>query len=101
MSDLDDWLAPTQYRLGPITAWRSNNGYGWGVNIARRVALHSPRATTRMCPSIHRGADEDCNPAVTLVLWPLGHVDVFYRLRQRPPGSGMCNDCLAEFAEEV
>lgn len=79
---------------------RSKNGYGWSLTLIvrgkHRVRWNSRKATTRMPWHLSRGADEDCNRAVTLSLWPLGMLDVWWEPRWRSIGSGTCDKCLAE-----
>lgn len=74
--------------------------YGWWVMLyvrgKHRARWASTRGTTRMWPRITRGGDEDCNRAVTLMLWPLGHLDVWWETLWRPAGSGLCDPCRAE-----
>ena len=82
--------------------YRSPHGYGWSVTLVwrgqHRVRWCSRRATTPMRPRIIWGGDEDCNRAVTLVLWPLGSLDIWYEHPYRPAGTGMCDDCNRELA---
>jgi hypothetical protein len=82
-----------------IKFWRSDHGYGWSLTLhvrgKHRVRWSSTRGTTRMWPRVIRGGDEDCNRAITFVLWPLGHLDVWWEPRWRPAGSGMCEQCRA------
>jgi len=73
---------------------RSENGYGWWLDIGSRIRWHSRKATSRMWPRIRRGGDENCNPTITLVLWPLGHLDVWWKPgRLRTLRDGPCIDC--------
>lgn len=76
---------------------RSDEGYGWWVDLGKRVRWYSRRATTPMWPRISTGADEHCNRAVTIVLYPLGHLDVWWEPKWRTAADGMCDGCKAEF----
>lgn len=71
--------------------------YGWSVmlyvNGKHRACWHSTRGTTRMWPRVTRGGDENCNRAVTFILWPLGHLDIWWEPNWRPEGSGLCDEC--------
>lgn len=78
----------------------SQYGYGWWFDFGKRVRWHSRKATSRMWPSLHKGADENCNRAVTLVLWPLGHLDVWWEPHWRTDLDGPCETCRAEFRAE-
>lgn len=77
----------------------AGDDYGWGVTLLirgrHRARWNSTRATTSGWPTISRGADENCNRAVTLTLWPLGSLDVWWETRWRTDADGMCDDCLA------
>jgi len=75
---------------------RSDHGYGWWLHLGKRVCWSSRKATTRMWPRVMRGADENCNRSVTVVLWPLGHLDVWWEPTWRT--AGRCDDCVAELA---
>lgn len=74
--------------------------YGWNITLyirgQHRVRWNSTRGTTPMLWHFIRGADEDCNRAITLTLWPLGMLDVWWEPRWRPAGSGDCDKCRAE-----
>lgn len=78
---------------------RSDHGYGWGVTLLvrgkHRARWASRKATTRMWPRISRDSDENCNRASTLVLWPLGHLDVWWEPNWRPEDAGVCDECRA------
>jgi hypothetical protein len=80
---------------------KSNNGYGWNVTLyirgRHRARWHSRKATTRMWPRVRYGGDENCNRATTLILWPLGHLDVWWEPNWREEGLGLCDTCLKEF----
>jgi hypothetical protein len=77
-----------------ITFWRSVDGYGWSLTFGKRVRWNSRKATSRMWPHLYRGTDEHCNRAVSLILWPLGHLDVWWEPRWR---TSPCEKCQAEF----
>lgn len=93
--DLDDWPAPLVRRWGPFVYGVSGAGYGRWLRIGRRVSFASTGATTRMWPTVMLGADEKCNRSVTVVLWPLGHIDVWWEPKWR---TQQCADCAAELA---
>ena len=97
---MDDWLEPTEWKRGPFTLRRSNAGYGWDLVFGHRVQLRSRQAATPMWPRFIKGADENCNRAVTLVLWPFGSVDVWWEPMLRSDGDGPCDVCRAEFRAE-
>lgn len=82
---------------------RSQHGYGWNITLVvrgkHRVRWNSRKATTRMWPRFINGSDEDCNRATSLVIWPLGHLDVWWEPRWRAAGSGLCDKCIAELRE--
>jgi hypothetical protein len=78
-----------------ISFYRSEAGYGWSLFLGKRIRWNSTGATSRLWPRISRGGDEDCNRAITIVLWPLGSLDVWWEPHWRPEGSGMCDECLA------
>lgn len=83
-----------------LEGYRSVDGYGWSatmlVNGKHRLRWSSRKATTRKWPTLTRGTDENCNRAITVVLWPLGHLDVWWEPRWRPAGSGLCEPCRSE-----
>jgi hypothetical protein len=98
VNDIDDWPEPTKYTFGPVTAYRSNAGYGTELNLGRRVQLRSRRGTSRMWPHINvKGADENCNRAFVLVLWPLGTLTVWWEPTFRTDADGPCETCRAGF----
>jgi hypothetical protein len=72
--------------------------YGWHVTIyirgKHRARWHSTKNTTRKWPGFSRGGDENCNRSVTVMLWPLGHLDVWWEPNWRTNEDGMCDDCL-------
>lgn len=78
--------------------------YGWYitlyVNGKHRVRWNSRRATSKMWPRITKGGDEDCNRAITFVLWPLGHLDIWWEPKWRPIGAGLCDKCKKWIREE-
>jgi hypothetical protein len=74
---------------------RSQHGYGWWIFFGKRVRWCSTKATTAMWPRIIRGADENCNRAITIVLWPLGSLDIWWELRWRTDEDGTCDECQA------
>ena len=73
--------------------------YGWHVTLywrgQHRVRWHSYKNTTRMWPHISRGADENCNRSVTVLLWPIGHLDVWWEPHFRWDEDGPCDHCRA------
>lgn len=77
--------------------------YGWHVTLfvrgRHRACWHSTRNTTPMWPHVWAGADENCNRSWSVMLWPLGHLDVWWETHWREDGAGMCDDCKAEFEE--
>jgi hypothetical protein len=82
---------------------RSPSGrYGWNVVLyvagKHRARWYSTRGVWRGWPKVSRGADENCNRAVTLQLWPLGQLDVWWETHWRTDDDGPCADCLAEWA---
>jgi hypothetical protein len=96
----DDWPAPTEWKRGPFTLRRSNAGYGWDLVVGRRVQFRSRKATTPMWPQLRKGADENCNRALTLVAWPLGSVDVWWEPQYRTDDDGPCETCRADSRTE-
>ena len=78
---LPDWPPAIERTWGPFTYGVSGAGFGRWLRVGRRVSFNSPGATTRMWPRLVFGADENCNRAVTLVVWPLGHVDIWWEPR--------------------
>jgi hypothetical protein len=78
-------------------------GYGWSlmlhINGKHRARWNSTRATSMMWPGLSRGADEDCNRAVTLTLWPIGHLDIWWEPSWRAERSGICDKCARELEE--
>ncbi len=78
MIDVVDGPDPVQYRFGPVKLQISRRGYGWTIHLGKRVGWSSRRATTPMWPRLVCGADENCNRAVTAVVWPLGSLDVWW-----------------------
>jgi hypothetical protein len=95
--------APAPVRVGPVVYQRSPGGYGWSVTVGKRLRWNSRKATSRMLPRISLGADEHCNRAVSVILWPVGHLDVWWepvwRTRTCDPcraehrAAGLCEDC--------
>lgn len=79
-----------EHRAGPLLLRVSNDGFGWEVFLGKRISWSSTGATTRMWPRIVSGADEVCNRAVTVVLWPVGHLSVWWEPRWR---TEQCDDC--------
>ena len=77
--------------------------YGWKATLLvrgkHRAMWSSTRGTTRMWPHISRGADENCNRAVTFHCWPIGHLDVWWEPNWRTDEDGECDDCIREEAE--
>jgi hypothetical protein len=80
---------------------RSKAGFGWRIDIGKRVSWSSTRATTQMWPRVRFGGDENCNRSITFVLWPLGHLDVWWEPRWRTDTDGMCDKCRAAFESFV
>lgn len=95
----EDWPMPVVYTAGPFRLERSRAGYGWNVKVGKRVRWCSTRATTPMWPGLHRGGDEHCNRAVTLMLWPLGHLDVWWEPHWHT-GPGFCETCTEKCRRE-
>ena len=79
---------------------RSDAGYGCHVWLGNRVRIGSRKSLTSMWPHITRGADEYCNDAVHVHVWPLFGLDVWWRWRQRTAENGPCARCRAELAAE-
>lgn len=82
-----------------IRTWgvtRSQYGYGWRLDLGKRVRWSSRKATTPMWPRLIRGADENCNRAISLILWPFGHLDVWWEPRWRTYTDGPCENCRAQ-----
>ena len=77
--------------------------YGWTLTLTvrgkHRVRWNSTRGTTRMWPRVRWGGDENCNRAVSLILWPLGHLDVWWEPNWRTDTDGMCEECQAWASE--
>jgi hypothetical protein len=77
--------------------------YGWYVTLLwrgqHRVRWNSTRGTSPMWPGISRGADENCNRAITVMLWPLGHLNVWWEPKWRTDADGQCDACIAELAD--
>lgn len=96
---VDDGRLPIPTRVGPFQLERSQRGYGWSVGVGKRVRWNSTRATTRMLPRLRRGGDEHCNRAVTVMLWPIGSLDVWWEPRWRT-GPGFCPTCTEEYRRE-
>lgn len=97
-----DLLCATARRRGTrLSLHRSQHGYGWSVTLyvrdKHRIRWNSRKATTPMLWRFIRGGDEDCNRAITLTLWPLGMLDVWWEPKWRPVGSGPCDACRSEF----
>jgi len=92
------WPAPVVRKWGPVTFTRSRAGFGWHVRV-KRVQWNSTAAVTAGWPRVVRGADEHCNRSVTLCLWPLGALDVWWDPRWRT-GPGYCESCTAEHVAE-
>ena len=79
---------------------RSESGFGWWIHFGKRAAWRSRKATSRMWPRIVRGADENCNRAITVVLWPLGALDMWWEPKWRTDADGPCAECRAFFLAE-
>ncbi|GLY32134.1 hypothetical protein Kisp02_54990 [Kineosporia sp. NBRC 101731] len=94
---LDDWVEPTKYELGPVTAYRSHNGFGWKINVGRRFQWRTRRGVTPARPHISRGHDEHCNRAIVLCLYPAGTLTVWWEPRWRET---RCDTCKAESRAE-
>lgn len=62
--------------------------------MSRRLMWWPPAALTRWwMPAVFRGADENCNPSVGIVVPPMGAFILFWRpgpLRTEP-----CDECAA------
>lgn len=75
----------------------SSEDYGWNVTILfwgqHRIRWNSTRSTTKMWPRINTGADENCNRAITFVMWPLGHLDIWWEPKFRTDEDGICDEC--------
>ena len=88
------------WRVAPVSAIptfeRSAYGYGWWLHFGKRVSWSSRKATTRMWPRVMLGADENCNRSISVVLWPLGHLDVWWEPKWRTDEDGLCAACVAE-----
>jgi hypothetical protein len=76
--------------------------FGWHFTLLvrgkHRARWSTTRGTTRMWPRLVRGADENCNRSVSVILWPLGHLDVWWETRWRTDQDGECDTCLDEFS---
>jgi len=76
---------------------RSNAGYGHQFTLLikgkHRARWSSRKATTKMPPGIVLGGDENCNRAITFVLWPLGHLDIWWEPNWRTDEDGPCLEC--------
>jgi hypothetical protein len=79
--------------MPPVKFRRSQHGYGWWIEFGKRACWASRKSTTRMWPRIQRGADENCNRSITVVLWPLGHLDVWWEPNWRTDADGPCDTC--------
>lgn len=53
-----------------------------------------------MWPRVSFGADENCNRAITFVLWPLGHLNIWWEPKWRTSADGPCEKCRAEARAE-
>lgn len=84
--------------MSGIAFERSEAGYGWWLIFGKRVLWRSTRATTAMWPRIIFGTDENCNRAVTFVLWPLGSLDVWWEPHWR---TSPCDRCVQESGESA
>lgn len=77
--------------------------FGWRVTLfirgKHRARWNSTRGTTMMWPRLSKGGDENCNRATSLVLWPLGCLDVWWEPNWRTDADGMCDECLAEIGD--
>lgn len=75
--------------------------FGWRIMLTirgkHRARWSSTRGTTRSWPGFSRGGDENCNRAVTLMLWPIGHLDIWWETHWRTDEDGMCDDCRSEY----
>lgn len=84
---------------------RSESVYGWWVTLylrgKHRARWNSSKATSRMWPQVRTGADENCNRSVSFILWPLGHLDVWWETNWRTDADGQCDKCRAEMACEM
>lgn len=80
-----------------VSFHRSESGYGWWIDFGKRVRWSSRKATTPMWPRVRLGSDENCNRALSLILWPLGCLDVWWEPKWRTDADGMCDDCKSEF----
>lgn len=83
-------------RLGPFRLEVSQSGYGWNLKVGRRLRWNSRKATTPMLPCLRRGADENCNRAISLVAWPLGSLDFWWEIPWRTDPDGLCVQCREE-----
>lgn len=80
-----------------LETYRSPNGYGWSATLLvggkHRARWNSTKGTTRMWPQVIRGTDENCNRSVTIVLWPIGHLDIWWEPNWRTDADGPCDEC--------
>jgi hypothetical protein len=83
-----------------LSFWRSTEGYGWSITFGKRVRWCSRKALTPMWPRIYRGGDENCNRAISLHLWPIGGLDVWWEPKWRTDADGPCATCRAESIAE-
>ena len=81
-----------------IRYYKSELGYGRALWIGR-VRFNSPGSRTPMWPFIRISHDENCNPVLTIHLWPLGGIDTWYRRHQRTDEDGICDECVQEIKE--
>lgn len=66
------------------------------IFVGKRLRWRTTKETTPMVPKILRGTDENCNRALTLVLWPLGSLDFWWEPRWRTDEDGPCEVCRAD-----
>jgi hypothetical protein len=77
---------------------RSPVGYGTHVWIGR-VRLGSRKTMTPMWPHVRKGGDEFCNDVLSMHLYPLVAIDIWWRPKQRTWRDGMCDSCKQELRD--
>lgn len=93
-------LAKVEFRRH-IIDWNDDGkdvrDYGWDATLLirgkHRARWTSTGGTSRMWPGFSKGTDENCNRAVTLMLWPLGHLSVWWEPKWRTDADGICDEC--------
>lgn len=78
---------------------RSAHGYGTRLWIGSRIRIGSHETMTPMWPHVYRSGDEFCNDVLSLHLYPLVAIDIWWRRKQRTAIDGICDTCKDELRE--